>query len=487
MNEKFFNQKITDIFIRIMITSISVKDLKTIKHFTNKYAMLFMYFSEINSSDTSTKTVITREIHLIDDLKANLLIKNDILDSKQVDIFNSTEIVLIDSCDVTISITIRTKVRSQIRSVHALKAVTVFSKSECLISIHHMFFLFDRDFFFESVETILIIYAHLMNLKTFFILIRNDRIQSMKILRNFRLRTIKEFDYSNAYQVDSLNVAELIFRHSKFEHKNAWFHKIIAAYNAATTICHNITIFAITKKVLKNEIIIHEFSNIVVRIFVDLINEYFKLWIDKKFADLSMKNWMKISLKSNWKNKITDKVKIYFINTKNRELLNSTFDKFHEQEKSFWTKQSTFFSFSCFVVWRNFVENKKNRVVVDIRSLNAMIQSNAYFVFFQFDILMIVSECHFISIIDCVEFFYQWRVHSANRHKLTVVTRKDQKFFNVTVMNYKNSSAYVQKQIDRILKHHKNFAKTYVNDIVIFFKLLTKHAAHLRQVFDVLI
>ena len=446
MNEKFFNQKIMNVFIRIMTTSISVKNLKTIKHSTNKYAMLSMYFSETNSADISTKTIIIREVHLIDDLKANLLINNDILDSKQIDIFNSTGTALIDSYDVTISITTRTEVRSQIRSIHALKAITIFSRFKCLVSIHHMFSLFNRDFLFESVEINLTIYTHLVNLKTSFILIRNDRIQSMKIFKNFRLRTIKEFDYSNAYQVDSLNVSELALRHSKFEHKNAWFHKIIAAYNAVTTICHNVIISATnvkSKKILQNEIIIHNFSDIVVRTFVDLINEYFKLWIDKKFANLSMKNWMKISLKSNWKNKITDKVKIYFINTKNRELLNSTFDKFHEQKKLFWTKQSTSFSFSCFVVWRDFVENKKDRVVVDIRSLNAMIQSDAYLVSFQSDILMIVSECHFISIIDCVEFFYQWRVHSADRHKLTVIIHKNQKFFNVTVMSYKNSSTYV--------------------------------------------
>ena len=488
MNEKFFNQKIMNVLIKIMTTSISVKDLKAIKHSTNKYAMLSMYFSETNSSDTSTKTVITREIHLVDDLKANLLIKNDILDSKQVDIFNSTEIAFIDSCDVTISITTRTEVRSQIKSIHALKAVTVLSKFECLISIHHMFSLSDRDFFFESVETTLIIYAHLMNLKTSFILIRNDRIQFMKILRNFRLKTIKKFDYSNAYQVDSLDVSELALRHSKFEHKNAWFHKIIAAYR---TICHNIIIFATidvdSKKILKNEIIIHDSFEIIVRTFIDLINEYFKLWIDKEFADLSMKNWMRISLKSNWENKIKDKVKIYLMSTKDRKLFDDTFDKLHEQKKLSWTKQSTSFSFSCFVVWRDFVENKKDRVVIDIRSLNAMIQSDAYFVSLQSDILMIVSECHFISVIDCVDFFYQWRVHSADRHKFTVVIHRDKKSFNVTVMNYKNSSAYVQRQINRILKHHRNFAKAYVNDIVIFSKSLTKHTAHLKQVFDVLI
>ena len=140
-----------------------------------------------------------------------------------------------------------------------------------------------------------------------------------------------------------MNISELVFRHSKFEHKNAWFHKIIAVYNAATTICHNITIFATTKKILENEIIIHNFSDIVVRIFANLIDEYFKLWIDKEFANLSMKNWMKISLKSNWENKITNKVKIYFMNTKKRSYLITFLTNFMNK-KSCLEQNNQFFS-----------------------------------------------------------------------------------------------------------------------------------------------
>ena len=182
-----------------MITSISVKELDTIKHSTNKYAILSMCFLKINSDDILIKTIIIREIHLVNDLKTNLLINNDIFDSEKVDIFNSTKSIIIDSYGIIISITIRIEIESQIKSIHAVKAFTIFFKFECLISIHHISFLFDKDFFFELVETGLIIYAHLVNLKTFFILILNNRDQSMKIIRNFRIKTIKEFDSLNVY------------------------------------------------------------------------------------------------------------------------------------------------------------------------------------------------------------------------------------------------------------------------------------------------
>ena len=56
--------------------------------------------------------------------------------------------------------------------------------------------------------------------------------------------------------------------------------------------------------------------------------------------------------------------------------------------------------------------------------------------------------------------------------------------FNVAVIKYKNSFAYVQQQIDRLLRKYRRYARAYVNDIVIFFKTVEKHATHLRVVFE---
>ena len=99
---------------------------------------------------------------------------------------------------------------------------------------------------------------------------------------------------------------------------------------------------------------------------------------------------------------------------------------------------------------------------------------------------MTVRDCGYISVIDCFAFFYQWRVHLSNRHKLTVVSHRDQESFNVAVMRFKNSSAYVQRQIDRLLRQHRSYARAYVNDIVVFFRSKKEHEKHLRAVFSVL-
>lgn len=276
IDDVFFKKKITNVFIKIMITSISVRKLKTIEHITNKYALLFMYFLKINSIDVLIKAKIIRKIYLINELKTNLFLNNDIFYFEKNNIFNSTRITHIDNCDVIISIINWTEEKLQIKTVYTIKAFTLFFKTECLISIYNMSFLFNRNFFFELVDTNFVIFAHLINFNTSFILVRNDPEQFMKIFRNFKLKTIKSFDYSSVYQVDLTNMFDLAIRQFKSEHQISWFRKIIAAFVTITTVCHNVTFISSNnnnskkslaknlEKILTNEIIMYNsFDSIV--------------------------------------------------------------------------------------------------------------------------------------------------------------------------------------------------------------------------------
>jgi hypothetical protein len=65
-------------------------------------------------------------------------------------------------------------------------------------------------------------------------------------------------------------------------------------------------------------------------------------------------------------------------------------------------------------------DEKKERVVVDIRGLNQIVESDFYSMSLQADIIGAVSGAKYISAIDATAFFYQFRVRSIDRHKLTV-------------------------------------------------------------------
>ena len=54
------------------------------------------------------------------------------------------------------------------------------------------------------------------------------------------------------------------------------------------------------------------------------------------------------------------------------------------------------------------------------------------------------------------------------------------------MMGFRNSPAYVQRIIDRILRPFRHFCKAYVDDIMIFSSSLKEHINHLTQVFQTL-
>ena len=138
---------------------------------------------------------------------------------------------------------------------------------------------------------------------------------------------------------------------------------------------------SIIEIIFENVVAIHQFSKNAVKTFTTLIFEYFDLWKDIDFAQFSQKNWMRISLKSDWKQRISEKIKIYSLNKKNRKLVDEIFDKLHESDRLNWTNEFIFFNYSVFCVWKEINDKKKNRSIVDIRDFNAIIQSNVYSLF----------------------------------------------------------------------------------------------------------
>ena len=72
------------------------------------------------------------------------------------------------------------------------------------------------------------------------------------------------------------------------------------------------------------------------------------------------------------------------------------------------------------------------------------------------------------------------------RYLLTVGSHRGQETFNVPVMGCMNSIAYVQRQIDRILRPLP-YAKAYIDDIVSGAKKFHEYLSNLRELFTVLV
>ena len=85
--------------------------------------------------------------------------------------------------------------------------------------------------------------------------------------------------------------------------------------------------------VLFNDVIVYNFDEL--NLFVKIVEKFSTFWQNIDFVEMSKKNWMKISLKNDWKKRVTKKTKMYFLNAKNKKLINKIFDDLHRIDRMF--------------------------------------------------------------------------------------------------------------------------------------------------------
>ena len=466
--------------IRTMASEITVRGIGADKHRTDEYVISPIYFRGTDNNGRQVQACIRREIHLVKGLKANILIGTDILTPEQFVLDLKKGVAVIGSCSVTIPIASKRHAKAAINRVVCLKeTMTIPPRSQLRARIHHLNLPEGRDFLFEPADLNFGLYAHVLGSETKGILLRNDEEKAVRVPRNFRLGRVIEIDYPNAYQLTQDGALDLAVRQSKQYHQNVYFQKLLRA-------CLPPNVQKLDQEVkTENGITIHNANPNLTGRFIKLINDYSIIWTDQGFATLPESEWMRIPLKEN---SSSDSIKptVYPLGIRDRELVDQTFDELHRKGRLQWTTQGTPWSYPCFVVWKLGPDGvKKGRVVVDVRKLNAMSVPDVYPLPLQSDIIGAVRDCPFISVIDCAGFFYQWRVHPSDRHKLTVVSHRGQESFNVAVMGYRNSPSYVQRQIDRLLRSCRSFARAYIDDVVIFSRTEDEHLHHLEQIFKI--
>ena len=429
----FWQKQNLNVFVRTMITSLIVRDLRTNQYQIVDYIIVFMYFID-EKNEKSTKIMIRREMHLINNLKINIFIDNNVIDSKRWNINLNKKQIFVENCEIVVSINIQRRSidQSQHKSIYIIKISIISLDSKMTIFIYYLAnaIFNDRDFFFEFDNINFIMYVYLINASIQTILIRNDNFKIVKISRNFRLKYLIEINYSNVFFVDE-NIVELIMKISRSSHKFSWFKKIIDIFvivwiitivislstlfdatSSIISIMYTLSLqlffinfimsiifdtsnvshanffaknlkftmkfFAnVSNVVLLNNAIIYFFVD--VKIFFKLINEFSLFWKNNEFVVLSKKNWITISLKFDLKKRVFEKTKIYSLKTRDKTLINKIFDELQNLNKLFWTNQSMFFNYSIFCVWKIVNKKRKKRVVINIRELNIITQSNVYF------------------------------------------------------------------------------------------------------------
>jgi len=146
-----------------------------------------------------------------------------------------------------------------------------------------------------------------------------------------------------------------------------------------------------------------------------------------------------------------------------------------------------------FVVWKWVTRIDKNgvsklkrvgRAVVDNRPTNKNLVPDLYLLPAQDDIIAMARGKRFITIVDAAKFFYQWRIHPDYDRHQAIISHRGQEILHVVAMGNSNSIAYVQRQIDDILRAFREWCRTYVDDVFAVSDALEEHIQHLHLLFS---
>ena len=136
-------------------------------------------------------------------------------------------------------------------------------------------------------------------------------------------------------------------------------------------------------------------------------------------------------------------------------VINEIFNKLHDQKKTYWIQSSTFYACSVFIAWWTVYKNEKliwkEWAVVDLKELNHATVSDAYSLFLQFNIIMSILKCKYISVMNNINFFYQWWVTVKNCEKFIIMSHCRLEIISVVLMSYQKLLLYAQHMMNMIL------------------------------------
>lgn len=492
----------SSVTIKKLPSTIPIRGLGNRIQHSDEFAVFTFYFKGQNAV-----AAITRELHIVDDLRARVLIGTDILTPERIDLKFSVQQMVIGSCEnLAIPFSSHSRQQPNIKRTIRTKGSTVLvpgATTNVPITYHGQL-PDDRDFLFEPQLNQDLgldggVFAHIVDANMSFVQVRNGTGAPIALPRRARLGTVVEYNQEGCFLAEAVDPVMATTGWRNWKGKVAKFAKAAVLATAllsnvpsgptaaptdsvAPSSVPSVAIDPNLEHVLPNGATVYGSPTAANRL-AEVIDQYQDVFVDSgTTVDLPEQEWMPINLKPGAEVKPS---RVYPLSQKDKDEVDKVFDQMQTQGKMSYVTQPTKFSYPVFVVWRTLPNGtRKGRVVVDIRGLNKITESDTYPLPLQSDVIASVAGYRYITVVDAVGWFHQFRVRKKDRHKLTVVSHRGQEQSAVALMGYKGSPPYVQRQTDQMLRPYKNFAKAYIDDIIVFSQTLNEHIDHLRQIFD---
>ena len=195
--------------VKKMAAKIPIRGLESKIHHSDEYAVHTFYMKGVLPDNTRAFAQITREIHIVDDLKAGMLIGADILTPERMTIDFATQSIKIGSCrDIVVPMDSRARSEPVKRTVKSLSKTILPPRTTMPISVTYAGGKLpdDRDLLFEPQCALPLglaggVYAHMVDASFHAVQVRNDTDQAIVIPRKARLGMLGEYEQDGCFPV----------------------------------------------------------------------------------------------------------------------------------------------------------------------------------------------------------------------------------------------------------------------------------------------
>jgi hypothetical protein len=356
------------------------------------------------------------EVYIVEDLPANLLMGMDTLARHGINLLLASPRprALIESCqNAEVELTARSKGRRATpRPVYADRHTTIPSNTTMQLPVRVKSKLpKDRDFLFTPrYGGSVALFSHVVDAGFAWIQVTNPNNKDWTISRHARVGLLSDFEDTNQQNIGHQNEED----YSQYSYHVMGEKAVQTMDPAFAVLGANPSL----ERKLENGITVYSEANVQDK-FIKLLKEFDDIFHDKGFANIPIDQWMRINMKPEWEETTRSDNKVYFLGPKDRTVVDKTHDRLHEQGRLGWQKGHSPCSHPAFVIWRKVDgpngPQMKGRVVSDIRALNRRVKRDMYPMPRQEDMIAMLAGKKYITVMDCVNFFFQWRVHPADR------------------------------------------------------------------------
>jgi len=208
----------------------------------------------------------------------------------------------------------------------------------------------------------------------------------------------------------------------------------------------------------------HDYLNVFDRAIIDQLSSH--CIYDHKIELISKKTFLRSKLYQMFDYKL-QKIKKYLIKHLNKEFI--------------------FFSFASYVSLILFAEKKDEslRFCVDYRKLNALIKRDHYSLLLIDETLARIQESKYLTRLNIIVAFNKLQMHSDSEDLTIFIIFFDSYKYHVMLFELINELTFYQHYMNDVLfEYLHQFCQIYLDDIIIYSKILKKHKQHVRLILN---